>query len=111
TSGVDGLPRFVLYARSMFDRFSQYVSDLRIELPGEAEFNRHFAVRGQDREKVIACITPEARELCRKAGNLLVEVQDGLLAVFPQNKLARPADYREMVAQALRLARALHPEP
>jgi hypothetical protein len=102
-----GLPDFLLYPRSWVDTLSQLLGKRLIELPEQAEFGRRFALRGDEPEEVAACFTPALVELCLAEKNLVLEAQDGLLVMYRKDQLAKPEEYPELVAEALRLAQAL----
>ena len=105
---VTGVPNFVLSPRGMLDRISPWLSKDRIELEGEKQFNRQFALSGGLHEDDIAeCFTSEVIDLCLEDATLSIEVFSGDLIVCRQGRAVAAGGYEPFLEQAIRLAEAL----
>ena len=108
---AEDVPDFLLWPTGSFltgltDKVSRLFGKRVIELD-DPEFGRQFALRGQDEDEVAACFTRDVVDLCLDRPDLAVEVRDGLLALYAPNRVARPAEYPDLVEHAGRWLKAL----
>jgi hypothetical protein len=102
-----GLPDFLLFPKGWLDRAVGILSHPSVQLPDQPEFNQRLSLRGEDADRIAACFAPEVVALVLQEKGLWAEAQNGLLVLFRKNKIARPEEYPDLIARALRLARAL----
>jgi hypothetical protein len=102
---VAGVPDFVLYPRSWRDKLSKLLGDRFLEVPGQAAFNRQFALRGT--EEAVAFFNPQVVQLCLAEKDMTLEAQAGLLAACRFGKHVEPASYSQVVNWMARVAEAL----
>jgi hypothetical protein len=107
---VPGVPSLLLCPRETTVWLAENVMALArkgsIELSGQREFNRRFALLGEDQKATAAHFTPKVVALCLRE-DLVVEIQRGLLAAYWDRKPIKPEDYSRMIRWAVELAKAL----
>ena len=99
---------FLAYPKGLLTPLSSMLGERLIDLPGQPEFNRHYALRANDTDKIAAHFTPAVIEwMLAEKGNRYVEVRGGLLVTHRLNKLVAAKDYPILIEAAVRLAEAL----
>lgn len=104
---VTGVPNFVLSPRGMLDRIAPWLNNDRIELKGEKEFNKQFALSGTRRDGIAACFTPELIDLCLEDAALSIETYSGDLIVCRQGKEMAAGGYEPLLDLAVQIAEVL----
>src|SRR5437763_1138186 len=63
TAGFEGFPDFAVVPQTWADKVEQVLLGTSpgksFQVPGEGDFNRHFAVVGADRPAVLGCLSAE----------------------------------------------------
>jgi hypothetical protein len=101
-----GVPDFVLYPRTWLDKIGAVLSDCCVELPGNAAFNKQFALRG-DQSSVSRCYGPDLIDLCLAEKDITVEAHEGRLLACRMGQLADVAVHPQMVSWISRAAAML----
>jgi hypothetical protein len=85
------LPQFLLAPTSWLDRIANMLCGRHIKVPGEREFNRCFALYGEEVDAVLDLFTDEVIDLCLREPRLTLEANGPLLAGY-EFKKTQPAE-------------------
>jgi hypothetical protein len=111
TQGFDALPTFAVVPQTFFDRLDQALFSAppgeTFKIPGDKEFNRRFALVGEDRAGVLSCLTAEIVDLVLEDSRTTIEVHDGMLLVAYRRTIVSAAEYEDFLRAASRIAKAL----
>ena len=111
TGGFRALPDFAAAPRAWGDWVDRFLlgegAGRQIKTIRDREFNRRFAVVGEDERTVAECLGPGVRDLLLEDGGLGLEVHDGSLLVYRRGALIGADAYEDFLALADGLAREL----
>ncbi len=111
TDGFESLPAFAVVPQTWLDRIDQVLFSAppgeTFKIPGEKEFNRRFALVGEDRAAILMRMTPELIDLLLEDDRTNLEVHEGMLLVYCRRTILRAEDYELFLKRANRIAKAL----
>ena len=109
--GFQKMPAFAVFPYGWGEAFLQAVGATalpeRFKVPGEKEFNRRFAVAGEERDRILDLLTADVIDCFLADDRLTAEVSDSVLVVFRRDTVVWADGYEDLLLQASRLARAL----
>jgi hypothetical protein len=111
TQGFETLPTFAVVPQTWLDRMDQALFSAppgdSFKISGEKEFNRRFALVGEDRAAILKRMTPEMIDLLLENERTTVEIHETMLLVYYRRTVVRAEDYAEFLKRANRIAKAL----
>jgi hypothetical protein len=108
-AGFERLPPFAVIPIGMMGRLENYLLGNRtpIQTATSAQFNKRFAVVGEDANAIQSCLTQALLEVFLADALLTVIVEGGRLLVFRRLTYVRAEEYQAFLAQAHRVAELL----
>jgi hypothetical protein len=76
-------------------------------VPGEKEFNRAFAVVGDDPDAILDCLTPAVIDTFLDDRKLALETAAGMMLVYHRDTTLTAREHERFLNRADRLAREL----
>jgi hypothetical protein len=109
--GFETLPILAVLPQTWLDRLDQALFSAppgeSFKISGEKEFNRRFALVGEDRAAILKRMTPELIDLLLEDERTNLEVHEGMLLVYYRRTIIRGEDYAEFLKRANRIAKTL----
>jgi len=111
TEGFEALPAFAVVPQTWLDRIDQVLFSAppgeSFKISGEKEFNRRFALVGEDRAAILRIMTPELIDLLLEDERTNLEIHEGMLLVYYRRTVVSAEEYEEFLRRANRIAKGL----
>ncbi len=115
TQGFEALPTFAIVPQTWLDRIDQALFSAppgeSFKISGAKEFNRRFALVGEDHAAILRCMTPDMIDLLLGDERTTVEIHEGMLLVYYRRTIMRAEEYAEFLKRANWIAKALEKAP
>jgi hypothetical protein len=106
SDAADGPPDLLIYPKGRLNVFEKMFGERQLPVRDDPEFDRAFVLKGEDEAAVTAAVSPAVRSLFLEDPTVTVEVREGWIYVTRLKRIQPPANYPELIDEAVRFADA-----